>query len=650
MLNFSNLLKSNFGDSVTPSTSPLEPRLKSGQDAATALPAPQTFKTPVGWQRVPREKDPRKPNYEMIKDARKGILSGFLRSGKILRASDFVGLANPKTAIITLDKIYEFETRYLAAIDDQPISRPPLSSMVPFKKVAEDGADDGKTLRSLFFISLAHDELPSFHFWTKQGDLDPVTAGKPIDWGEHFDKNPPSPTTTAKITMLENERKEKAQRGAEEQQNTQNGQPLGFLDRYNDINLPGLGIEPSQGRPTDNNIDSILQTTAAPVIAQAPFEAEVLLQFNRGGMYLREFTHKALYAMACWLIENEEEDEDDEADKGPAEHRDMFLDILEPGKELREEKIASVSRVSNRNFQDNIKPNFGRPESKFRVRSTRYQSWWNQSSDFDSGGVGDLKYDLKLVRPNVGYCYCSANWHITGYLELNSLRFEKALEFLFDWESSAYPKSNHVSLDIPEHGSFDLDRNSDVVVDALIQKIFADLSATPVEKDSRPVEIFVRDIVEDVTDGSDFLGTSSPRHGNFNYQKGTEVADVLQTQSGAGLHTDQGSMIASDIHDQPPSDILGSSNAGQFRPPSIFPPLPTNSEINKLQEQLEFAEASLVETDDLLERLRIAEERLSEMSGLQERLQASEARAKLRCTCPFCAQDWAGATKEVRLR
>lgn len=606
---------------------------------------------------MPREKDPKKPNYEMIKDARKGILSGFLRSGKILRASDFVGFANPKTAIITLDKIYEFETRYLAAIDDQPISRPPLSSMVPFMKVADDGADDGKTLRNLFFITLTHDELPSFHFWTKQGDLDPVTAGKPINWGEHFDKNPPSPTTTAKITMLENERKEKAQRGVEEQQDIQNEKPLGFLDRYNDSNLPGLGREPLQGRPTDN-IDSVPQMTAAPIVAQPLLEAEVLLQFNRGGMYLREFTHKALYAMACWLIENEEEDEDEgeEAKK----QRDMFLDILEPGKEVREEKIVSVSRVSNRNFQDNIKPNLGRPDSKFRVRSTRYQSWWNLSSGFDSGGVGDLRYDLKLVRPNVGYCYCSANWHITGFLESNSLRFEKALESLFDWESSAYPKSDHLSLDIPDHGSFDLDRNSDVVVDAFIQNIFAELSGNQVKADSMPVEIFIRDVVEDVTDGSDFLGTSSPRHGNVSHQNRTEAAKALQTQ-----YTDQGSMIASDIPDQPPSDNIGSLNTGQSLArnsieqteirggpdlPSISPRLLTSFEISKLQERLNIAEASLVETDDLQERLRIAEEKLSEISGLQNRVKASEARAKLRSSCPFCAQDWAGATKEVRVR
>ena len=602
MYGFEHLMKSTFGNSATLPTPPLEPRLKSGQDAATAPPPPQSFDTPVGERRVPREKDPKKPTYEMIKDARSGILSGFLRSGKIFRASDFVKIANPKTAIITLHDIYEFETRYLTNIDDQPISRPPLSSTVHFKKSADKGSDDEKTLRNLFFITLAPDELPSFHFWTKPGDVDPVTAGEPIDWGIHFDKNPPSPMTAARIEKLENERKEKAKRGAEEQQNTQDRQSLEFLDRYNNINLPGLGREPNQGLPAEDS-DSILQTSAAPVVVQPPLDAEVLLQFNRGGMYLREFTHKALYAMSCWLVENEEEEE--EGEEGPTEATEMFLDILEPGKDVRQEKIASISRVSYRNFQENIKPVLGRADCKFRVRSTRYELSWNLHSGFDSGGMGDLKYDLKLVRPNVGHCYCSANWHTTGDLRSNSLRFEKALKFLFDWEGSAYPKSNRLSLDIPGRGSFDLDRDLAVVVDANIQKIFAELSDTAVKPDSYPVEIFIRDVIEDITDGSDNLGTSSPRNGNAEIGGGPDL-------------------------------------------PSIVPRVLTNSEIKELQERLRIAEASLSETDDLQEQLRIAEEKLSEMNGLKERLKTSEERAKLKSSCPFCPRDWAGATKQVK--
>ena len=612
---FTNLLKSNFGDSATPLIVPLEPRLKGGQDAASARPPPETFKTGVGDLHVPRQRDPKKPNYDMIKDARKGVLSGFLRSGKIIRASDLVGEVNPKTAIITLHNIYELETRCLAAIESKPAPQLPLSSMVSFNK----GAEDRKNLRNLFFIALAPDELPSFHFWTKPKDKDPVTAGDPIDWGRIFDENPPSLATTAKITTLENERKEQAQRGAE--QNIEGSQPLAFLDSYAIANLPDSGREHTQGRPADGG-GSIPQTDSAPILVQSPSEVEVLLQFNRGGMYLREFTHRALYSMAGWLVKNEEDEEDDGSKDAPLEADEMFLDILEPGKNTREEKIASVSRVSNRTFQDKIKPSFGGPENKFRVRSAKFQSWWNYQAGFDSGGVGDLKHDLKLVRPNVGYCYCSASWHDAARLLTNSNHFEKAVQFLFDWGQSTYPKSNHLSLDIPGHGSFDLDRNSDLLLKASIQKIFAELSVTPAEFDCRPEEIFIRDIPEDITDISDILGPHSPMTPKSNFETGTR-----------GL----------------PDTIHSSKVGGGPEVPSIHSRLLTNTEMKKLQERLNLAEASIVETDDLQEQLRVAEEKLAEMSDLRERLKASEDRARLKSSCPFCPQDWAGATNQVKL-
>lgn len=635
-------MKSNFGESTTPITPPLEPRLKKGLDAATAPSPPASFRTPVGERRVPREKDPRKPSYEMIKDARQGILSGFLRSGIILRASDFIGIVNPKTAVITLNDLYDFETRRLVAIIDQPAVQPESSAIVPLKRTA----DDEKTLRNLFFISLNPDELPSFHFWTKSGDVDPVTAGESIDWDKFFDKNPPSPATTAKIAMLEYKRKGAVQRGAEEHQNTQNKQPLDFLNRYNNMSFPGSDRERIAGRSA-SDIGPTPHISASSIPAQSLPEVEVLLQFNRGGMYLREFTHRAFYAMACWLVKNEEEEEEmEEAEEGEErvpKVRDMFLDILGPGRNLRVEKISSVSHVSSRIFQERIKPLLSQPDNKFRIRTTRYQSSWNLRSDFDSGGVGDLKYDLKLVRPNVGYCYCSANWHITKSLSLNSECFEKAIKFLFDWEYSAHPNSNHLSLDIPKHRSFDLNRDLAVVVDAKIQKIFAELSPTLAKADSRPAQIFIRDVVEDDMDGSDFLGTSPRGRGNFQYDNGFQDApSVRQSISGPASRLDRQS---NGHRSRKITEIGGGPDLSSIQPQFL-----DNSEVIKLQERLKIAEASNVETDDLQEQLRIANGKLSEMSGLEERLKVSEKRAKLKSTCPFCAQDWAGATIQVIMR
>ena len=671
-MGFSNLLKSNFGDSTTPLTSPLEPRLKAGQNATTA-PFPVKFDTPVGERRIPREKDPKKPNYEMIKDARKGVLSGFLRMGKIFRASDFVGLANPKTAIITLNDVYEFETRCLISIEEKPVTRPPMSSIVPFKTIAEKVADDEKTLRNLFYISLNQDELPSFHFWTKPGDLDPVTAATPFDWGKHFDDNPPSPGTIAKITMLENERMGKAQHGVDEQQATQNNSPSSWPNRNIDIGISGSDRGPTQKQPARHD-DPNPQISASATSKQSSSVAEVLLQFNRGGMYLRGFTHKNLYNMASWLVKNEEEDEEeqeqeqeqDDTDNSQTRNRtkDMFLDVLEPGENPRDEKIVSVSRASNRNFQENIKPLFEKPGNKFRVRSTRYQSSWNFESGFDSGGVGDFKCDLKLVRPNVGYCYFSANWDLKKELFSNSRRFEKALEFLFDWDLSAHPYSNKLNLDIPGHGSFDLDRVSHVILDANIQDIFAKLLNYPPKPDPRPVEIYIRDVVEDDPDWSEFPSDNPPRPGNAKDERSRDVPGVHQAPSGEITRGDRESLLNSDIPmpSQPQSDLnanlftsqqnrqgstIGTEIRGGPDLPSIWPRLPTVSETNKLQERLRILEASVEETEGLQEQLRITKEKLSEMSGLKERLKSSEARARLKTSCPFCSQDWAGVTKEV---
>ena len=673
MFGFSDFMKSNFGDSTpAPSSLPLEPRLKAGQDAATAPPPPEHFNTPAGERRVPREKDPRKVSYEMIKDARKGILSGFLRLGRLFRASDLVGIVNPKTAIITLNNIYDFETKFLPTIDEQPTFQPlaSLSSVGPSKKTASKGAESERSLRNLFYISLNRDELPSYHFWTKPGDVDPVTAGESVNWGEVLDKNPPSPATTARIAMLEKDRKEQVQHGAEAQQSTPFAQLLGSLHTNKDINLPGLGRKPSEDKSA-NDSEPIPQISASPTLIESPVEAEVLLQFNRGAMYLREFTHKALYAMACWMVENEEEDEDGEEeigenDAGKEKVRDIYLDILDPAQNVREEKIVSVSRASNRKFQENIKPFLGRSDYKFRIRSDRYQSSWNVASGFDSGGVGDLKYDLKLVRPNVGYCYCSSNWHLISMLSYNSFKFEKALEFLFDWELSAHPSSDRLGLDIPDYGSFDLYRDANLVLGAKIQQIFAKLSDNTGKPDAIPAEIFVRDVVEDDTDGSEFLGASPLRHENVKDRDGPgDASKPYQSLSEASQRIERGSIATGKMPDQPRLGSFGGLITGQSDEhiltksteinggpdmPSIQPRVLTISETNKLQERLRIAEASIVESNKLKEQLKVAEKKLAELDKLKERLRNAEDRARPQSSCPFCSQDWAGMTKQVNMR
>lgn len=170
----------------------LEPHLKAGSHSVTET-IPRVFDTKVGRRHVPKWRSPPTPPLEMVESARRGVLKGFFRSGRIQGASpEYVGMANPKTAILTLDDIYEFETRPLESLD---------------QKVAEDA----RTLQNLFYIALHDAELPSYHFWTEPGDVDPVEAGKETDWGAHFENHPPSPVTTAIIAKLEDERKSRIQ-------------------------------------------------------------------------------------------------------------------------------------------------------------------------------------------------------------------------------------------------------------------------------------------------------------------------------------------------------------------------------------------------------------------------------------------------------
>ena len=135
--------------------------------------------------------DPPEPTLEMVSDARRGVLTDFLRSGTLLRASDYIGMVNPKTARISLDEIYDYLTR-------------PLSAEV------DNISDDKKSLRNLFYISLARDELPSFHFWKGLEDPDPFElekAGREVNCEKAFEHNSPSPDTAAGIKDLKEESK-----------------------------------------------------------------------------------------------------------------------------------------------------------------------------------------------------------------------------------------------------------------------------------------------------------------------------------------------------------------------------------------------------------------------------------------------------------
>lgn len=192
----------------------LEPQMKPGQKNAHSY-KPGAFETPIGRLLVPRMKEPTQPTAEMIAMALSGKLTGFLGEGRIFRASRLVGQVSAQTAKISLDDTYEYQTRQLL---------PPTT-------------ESTKSLRTLFYVALKLDELPSYHFWTAPDDADPVTAGEPIDWRAESRKS--RPDEWASMRQGENEGEDSQTDDelfsdpiTQKSTNTQGAESAPFRDRF----------------------------------------------------------------------------------------------------------------------------------------------------------------------------------------------------------------------------------------------------------------------------------------------------------------------------------------------------------------------------------------------------------------------------------
>lgn len=150
----------------------LRPRLRGAPRGTTKglNPISSSFHTRLGLRKVPRQKFALRPDAPMIKNARQGVMSNFLRSSIIIRASDLDSMVNPKTAIISLTDAVEMETDHLS--DEK--ERMPESE---------------RSLENLFYICVQGDELPSYHFWRGKDDPDPINVHRPIDRTRVFHSN-----------------------------------------------------------------------------------------------------------------------------------------------------------------------------------------------------------------------------------------------------------------------------------------------------------------------------------------------------------------------------------------------------------------------------------------------------------------------------
>lgn len=140
-----------------------------------------SFSTKIGLRKIPRQILAVRPDAAMIRNARRGVMSKFLHSGIIIRASDLGSMVNPKSAIISLTDTIEMETDHLSDEED------PMP-------------ESERTLENLFYICVQGDELPSYHFWRGKDDPDPMNVPRPIDWHGIFHSN-----ALAEMRLAENE-------------------------------------------------------------------------------------------------------------------------------------------------------------------------------------------------------------------------------------------------------------------------------------------------------------------------------------------------------------------------------------------------------------------------------------------------------------
>ena len=154
----------------TLSRADLRPRVKSSRDGAMNEPL-MYFATRIGPRRIPRRRYPLRPSSDMIQNARRGIMSKFLRLGKIIRASDFEPMVDLQTAKLNLTDDIELETDHLSRDD-------------------EHMPESQRTKENLFYIAVKDDELPSYHFWKADKDPDPLHTHRGIDWDQVLCQSP----------------------------------------------------------------------------------------------------------------------------------------------------------------------------------------------------------------------------------------------------------------------------------------------------------------------------------------------------------------------------------------------------------------------------------------------------------------------------
>ena len=463
----------------------LEPHLKPGL-LATSNVIPNTFDTKFGKLVVPRQKNPPSLAPGTARDARCGSLTGYLRSGTIICASDFIGDVAATTGKMSLEEKYDYQTRPLSAFDVEI-------------------TEDQKSLRSLFYIAVNENELPNFHFWIVPEEVDPVEAARGMDVKVVSKSTSTSPAVAANLGQsdfgiqgsidspfcqsfasgpLSSNGKHPLEENVDRIQHTSATSWIQEeRDPYNHGPMDTLNFLPKERAKPSHDKSTTTREQAQSGRPSEPLSViqkkEVLLQFRKGGIYLADFNFQEFVETARKLVEHEEDD--------PVQGKDMRIcvDIQDFSTGSVIERRISSNRKHRQIYSTDVRPYLGQAGFDIRVRSMKMKE-----TPFDDHGAEPTV--LKIMHRGKGSLYVHVDWQ-KGNLKDNDDAFWRALNFLFpeDYKESS---PERLKLEIPGHGLLDIDRSSSMAINKDIQARFA--SITSANQTSRAAEVFVYRVTE----------------------------------------------------------------------------------------------------------------------------------------------------------
>ena len=432
---------------------------------------PEVFQTKKGTLRVPRCSEPAYPTDEVIQNACEGRMTGIFERGMVFPASDLIGVVAIRTANITLDKIYDFQTHLLRVVPEY---------------------QGTERLRNLFFVSLKADELPSFHFWKKAEDvkIHPVRRASSSNQSVAQPEKMADEDGANVLDILgenvdyEGQKQElsrlmKAKAASDSLSSSKDnasGTPAiaGKCDFDHFLGANKGSKHQQQALPAkslnDNSQNSMPSSAPLPdkSTADVSKSKSCLIRFQLGAMYLKVYSSTAFQELAQFLVLEEHE-------KLSSSFKTL-VDVRRPSSKQTQTYPVKIGASYNVDFYTHIRPYLGASRSAFRIRSDAL----TDDSPWDYSRPGSLK----VSRVGIGYFYIRAagtGWDDVPKRPANDARFRKALDFLFVFKGTTPDRMTLRILSEPS--PIELDTSSEILMDAHLGGILQRITSSQTDLD-----------------------------------------------------------------------------------------------------------------------------------------------------------------------